>query len=95
MITKKLLISEPDYYSCELTKKFPIKVTLIAINGNTGFGINESLDSSEDTLKDYMSELQKNPSVINVDMNLWIPVRTRYKTICLNSKKILVSLMLI
>ena len=68
MITTKLLISEPDYYSCELTKKFPIKVTLIAINGNTGFGINESLDSSEDTLKEYIVELQKNPSVISIDI---------------------------
>ena len=68
MITTKLQISEPDYYSCQLTERFPIKVTLIAINGNTGFGINESLDSNEDTLQSYISELQKNPSVINVDI---------------------------
>ena len=73
MITTKLLISEPDYYSCELTKKFPIKVTLIAINGNTGFGINESLNSNEDTLQDYISELKKNPSVINVDITYKAP----------------------
>jgi len=68
MITTKLQISEPDYYSCQLTERFPIKVTLIAINGNIGFGINESLDSKEDTLQNYISELQKNPSVINVDI---------------------------
>ncbi len=68
MITTKLLISEPDYYSCELTKKFPIKVTLIAINGNIGFGINETLDSNEDTLLNYMSELKKNPSVISLEV---------------------------
>ncbi len=68
MITTKLLISEPGYYSCALTKIYPIKVTLITINGNTGFGINESLDSSEDTLQNYISELKRNPSVISVDI---------------------------
>ncbi|MHA2030981.1 MAG: helix-turn-helix domain-containing protein [Candidatus Kariarchaeaceae archaeon] len=68
MITTKLQISEPDYYSCELTKKFPIKVTLIAINGNVGFGINETLDSNQDTLNNYMLSLKKNPSVIRVDI---------------------------
>ncbi|MHA1944944.1 MAG: helix-turn-helix domain-containing protein [Candidatus Hodarchaeales archaeon] len=68
MITTKLQISEPDYYSCELTKQFPIKVTLIAINGEVGFGINETLDSNRDTLYNYMSSLRKNPSVIHVDI---------------------------
>ena len=68
MITTKLQISEGDYYSCELTEKFPIKVTLIAINGDIGFGINETLDSNEDTLHNYMSDLKKNPSVVSVDI---------------------------
>ena len=51
MITTRLLISEPSYYSCELTRIFPIRVSIITINGDTGFGINETLDRKEDSLK--------------------------------------------
>ncbi|MHA2107935.1 MAG: helix-turn-helix domain-containing protein [Candidatus Hodarchaeales archaeon] len=74
MITTKLLISEPNYYSCELTKIFPIKVNIITINGDIGFGINETLDGKEESLKKYIQEFQKSPNIIEVKITYKTPL---------------------
>jgi len=74
MITTKLLISEPNYYSCELTKIFPIRVNIITINGNIGFGINETLDGKEESLKKYISEFKKSPNVVEVKITCKTPL---------------------
>jgi predicted DNA binding protein len=74
MITTKLLISEPNYYSCELTKIFPIRVNIITINGDTGFGINETLDGKEESLIKYIDEFKKSPNVVDVKITYKTPV---------------------
>ena len=73
MITTKLLISEPNYYSCELTKIFPIRVNIITINGDIGFGINQTQDKREETLKEYIKEFKKSPNIIDLKITYQTP----------------------
>lgn len=64
MIEAILKISSENYYSCELTRSIPVRVSLITINGPEGYGIIESLDGTETPLKKYV-KFMKNSSSIN------------------------------
>ncbi|MGY5859160.1 MAG: helix-turn-helix domain-containing protein [Candidatus Thorarchaeota archaeon] len=63
MIEVVLKISSENYYSCELTRSIPVRVSLITINGPEGFGIIESLDGTEKPLKKYVRFMKKSSSI--------------------------------
>jgi predicted DNA binding protein len=61
-------VGAEDYYSCDLTRKIPVRVTLVTINGDTGFGITESSKGDEDAIKDYIKGLKSSPSIKEVNI---------------------------
>ena len=66
MIEARLEIAAEGYYSCDLTRKIPVKVHLVSINGPIGFGIVESLTGEEKPLVRYVSALEKSSSTVDV-----------------------------
>ncbi len=67
MVVQSLLeISSEHYYSCELTRRIPVRVSIVAINGDTGLGILEPLEGGEDNLLKYVQELSASPNTRNV-----------------------------
>lgn len=63
MIQTIIQISSNDYYSCELTKKIPVKLTIVTIRLPEGFGILEALDGGEETIKAYIEEYKASDSI--------------------------------
>ncbi len=68
LIEAILHIASENYYSCELTSKIPVRVSLITINGPEGFGIIESLDGTEAPLKKYMQFMKKSSSIQEIEI---------------------------
>ena len=68
MIQAILRIASENYYSCELTRKIPVRVLLIAINGPEGYGIIESLDGTEKPLKQYANFMRKSSDILEFDV---------------------------
>lgn len=66
MIEAKLEIAAEGYYSCDLTRKIPVKVHLVSINGPLGFGIIESLTGEEKPIVRYVKALEKSSSTVEV-----------------------------
>ncbi len=66
MIRSKIAISSKDYYSCELTQKIPVRVSILAINGSEGLGFYEALDNKTETLEDYVQLMQKSPQIKDI-----------------------------
>lgn len=66
MIEAKLEITAEGYYSCDLTRRVPVRVVLVSINGPLGFGIIQSLTGNEKSISNYIKELQKSSSIIEV-----------------------------
>ena len=66
MIEARLEITAEGYYSCDLTRKIPVRVDLVSINGPLGFGIIQSLTGKEKPLLDYLNALEKSPSIVEV-----------------------------
>lgn len=66
-------ISSEDYYSCDLTKQIPVRVSIVTIDGDTGFGITEPLEQGEHALQAYVKELRDSPSVVEVDVTYRSP----------------------
>jgi len=63
MIEAILKITSENYYSCELTREIPVRVSLVTINGPEGFGIIESLNGTERPLRKYTKLMKKSPSI--------------------------------
>ena len=63
MIEAVLKISSERYYSCELTRTIPVRVSLVTINGPEGFGIIESLDGTERPLRKYVKNMKQSSSI--------------------------------
>ncbi|MHA1136044.1 MAG: helix-turn-helix domain-containing protein [Candidatus Thorarchaeota archaeon] len=63
MIEAILKISSENYYSCELTRSIPVRVSLVTINGPEGFGIIESLDGTEKSLQKYVKFMKNSSSI--------------------------------
>ena len=61
-------VSSEHYYSCELTQRIPIRVSIVAINGDTGLGILEPLEGGEASLQRYVRELSESSSTLSVDI---------------------------
>jgi len=66
MIEAKIEITAEGYYSCDLTRKIPVRVDLISINGPVGFGIIQSLTGEEKPLIRYVKALDKSSSTVEV-----------------------------
>ncbi|NHI90240.1 MAG: hypothetical protein EAX87_12010 [Candidatus Thorarchaeota archaeon] len=85
MIEAKLEITAEGYYSCDLTRKIPVRVVLVSINGPLGFGIIQSLNGKERSLQDYVSGLEQSPSIVDVVVThrnqeqLWTKVTHKMK----------------
>lgn len=78
MIRSKIAISSEDYYSCELTKKIPVRVSILAINGAEGLGFYEAVDSRNESLEEYVKQMKKSMQVVN--MKITHKSSTRYWT---------------
>jgi len=63
MIEAILKITSENYYSCELTRSIPVRVSLVTINGPEGFGIIESLDGTEKPLQKYTRLMRRSKSI--------------------------------
>ncbi len=61
-------VGADDYYSCDLTRKFPVRVTLVTINGDTGFGITESSKGDEEAIQNYIKGLEASSSIKEVSI---------------------------
>ncbi|MFX1485220.1 MAG: helix-turn-helix domain-containing protein [Promethearchaeota archaeon] len=69
MVVQSVLeISSEHYYSCELTRRIPVRVSIVAINGDTGLGILEPLEGGEESLQRYVQELSESSSTISVNI---------------------------
>ena len=68
MIEAVLKISSENYYSCELTRTIPVRVSLITLNGPEGFGIIESLDSTERPLKKYVKKMKQSSNIVEFEV---------------------------
>ncbi|MCE7742209.1 MAG: hypothetical protein GOP50_07090 [Candidatus Heimdallarchaeota archaeon] len=66
MIRSRIAISSKDYYSCELTKKLPVRVSILAVNGSEGLGFYEALDNNLDNLEKYVQFMQKSPQIKDI-----------------------------
>lgn len=66
MIEAKIEITAEGYYSCDLTRKIPVRVDLVSINGPLGFGIIHSLTGDEKPLIRYVKALGKSTSTVEV-----------------------------
>ena len=85
MIEAKLEITAEGYYSCDLTRRIPVRVDLVSINGPLGFGIIHSLTGNETPLSDYVKSLKKSKSIAEVrvthqtDSQYWTEVTHQLK----------------
>lgn len=75
LIEARLEITAEGYYSCDLTRKIPVRVDLVSINGPVGFGIIQSLTGEEKPLSDYVNALEKSASIIEVRVTHETPVQ--------------------
>jgi len=66
MIEAKVEVIAEGYYSCDLTRKIPVRVDLISLNGPLGFGIIRSLSGDEKPLINYVKALRKSGSISEV-----------------------------
>jgi len=58
-----MAISSKDYYSCELTKKLPVRVSILAVNGAEGLGFYEALDGNIKNLETYVQLMQNSSQI--------------------------------
>ncbi|UCG00860.1 MAG: helix-turn-helix domain-containing protein [Candidatus Heimdallarchaeota archaeon] len=63
MIQTNLQISSKDYYLCELTKRIPVKVTIVTIRLPEGYGFIEALEGGEKTIQTYVDSVKASGSV--------------------------------
>ncbi|MHA1484522.1 MAG: helix-turn-helix domain-containing protein [Candidatus Thorarchaeota archaeon] len=73
VIQAKILISTEDYYTCDITRTIPVRVSITTINGPVGFGIIEALDGGEESLKQYVSAMKASSSVVEIEITYQSP----------------------
>jgi predicted DNA binding protein len=64
VIRSKIAISTDHYYSCEVSKKLPIRITVLTVSGPEGFGFTEALDKKKETLDEYVKLMKKSDQII-------------------------------
>ncbi|MFX1285513.1 MAG: helix-turn-helix domain-containing protein [Promethearchaeota archaeon] len=73
MIQTNLQISSKDYYLCELTRKIPVKVTIVTIRLPEGYGLIEALDGGEKSIQSYVDSIRKSESVLEFEVTYSSP----------------------
>jgi len=68
VIRSKIAISTKKYYSCEITKKIPVKISILAINGPEGLGFIEALDNKKETLEEYVKQMKRSDQIIDISI---------------------------
>jgi predicted DNA binding protein len=68
-----LQIAAENYYSCELTDKIPVRVSIMTINGDTGFGVIEPVKGVESHLKEYVDKLKDDQDISEVEVTYKSP----------------------
>jgi predicted DNA binding protein len=68
VIRSKIAISTDHYYSCEVSKKLPVKISILAINGPEGLGIVEALDKKKETLDEFVKLMKKSDQIIDFEI---------------------------
>jgi len=69
MIEAVLQIASEKYYSCELTRKIPVRINIVTINGPEGFGIVESLSGTEAPLRKYIKFMKQSSSILEIEIS--------------------------
>lgn len=59
MIQTLLEISPRGYSTCEITRKIPVKVTIVAIQYPVGYGYLEALKGGEKSIREYIAFLRE------------------------------------
>lgn len=73
MIQTYLQISSKDYYLCELTKKIPVKVTIVTIRLPEGYGLIEALRGGEKNIQLYVQSIKASKSVVEFEVTYSSP----------------------
>ena len=73
MIQTNLQISSKDYYLCELTKKIPVKVTIVTILLPEGYGLIEALEGGERSIQLYVDSIRASESVLEFEVTYSSP----------------------
>lgn len=73
LIQTNLQISSKDYYLCELTKKIPVKVTIVTIRLPEGYGLIEALEGGEGTIQLYVDSIKASESVLEFEVTYSSP----------------------
>jgi predicted DNA binding protein len=68
MIQAILAIASESYYSCEITRRIPVRISLVAINGPEGYGIIDSLDGTEAPLKKYAQSMKRSKNILEFEI---------------------------
>ena len=66
MIRSKIAISTEKYYSCEISKKLPIRISVLTVNGPEGLGFVEALDKKKETLDEFVKLMKKSDQIIDI-----------------------------
>lgn len=73
MIQTNLQISSKDYYLCELTKKIPVKVTIVTIRLPEGYGLIEALEGGEKSIQLFVDSIRASESVLEFEVTYSSP----------------------
>jgi predicted DNA binding protein len=63
VIQTYLQISSKDYYSCTITKRIPVKVTIVTILLPEGFGLVEALEGGENSIRAFVDSMKASDSI--------------------------------
>lgn len=66
MFRSRLAISSKDYYSCEITKRIPVRVSILAVNGTEGMAVYQALDNNENSLEQYVKEMEQSEQIVDI-----------------------------
>ena len=81
MLRSKIAISTEKYYSCEVSKKLPIRISVITVNGPEGLGFVEALDKKKETLDEFYKLMKNSDQIIDITITHKSPTRYWNKVI--------------
>lgn len=73
MIETNLQISSKDYYSCELTEKIDVKVTIVTIQLPEGYGYVEALKGGEKTIEAFIQGYRSSHNILELEVTYKSP----------------------
>ncbi len=73
VIQSTIQVSAEEYYSCELTRRIPVRVSIVTINGDAGFAIVETLTDNDSPIQEYVDELRAEPTTQELEVTYRSP----------------------